>query len=91
MKRAKIMLMSIAVFATVGSALAFKVAKKGSSRYCYLETAMAPGAQAGACPNQIVDALAKPGGIVNYFYTTLTATDCAHQANCIKAAFNFED
>jgi hypothetical protein len=42
MKRAKIMLMTIAVVATVGTALAFKVNKLGDTRYCYAETTVQP-------------------------------------------------
>ena len=89
MKRAKIMLMTIAVFATVGTALAFKVAKKGQTTYCYLQTNVAPGSGQGVCPSRAVKAIANEGSTVQYYYTTLTATNCANQSDCINQANNF--
>ena len=89
MKKAKIMLMTIAVLATVGTALAFNVVKKSNSTYCYLETNVDPGTGQGACPNQINNHIANGGKVVNYYYTTLTATSCIFQSNCQKKAFNF--
>jgi hypothetical protein len=76
------MLVSIGVLATVGTTLAFKVAKKGSTAYCYLETTVAPGTEAGACPYQLDEATILLGK--KFYYTTLTANDCAHQPKCIK-------
>jgi hypothetical protein len=88
MKKAKIMLMSIAVLATVGSALAFKVAKKGSTRYCYLETSIAPDPTVkGLCPNQINSAVANTG--TKYFYTELKAANCNQQDKCQLEAASF--
>lgn len=88
MKRAKIMLMSIAVLATVGSALAFKVAKKGTTTYCYLETTVAPNpAIKGTCPNVINSAKGNVG--TKYFYTTLEASNCSQQDDCSLQAASF--
>ena len=89
MKKAKIMLITIAGFATIGSALAFKMVKKYGSNYCYLQTNVNPGAGQGVCPNLIKSATANLGNVVNYYYTTRTAIDCAHQADCINPAQNF--
>ena len=88
MKRAKIMLMSIAVLATVGTALAFKVAKKGDFTYCYLQTTVNPGAGQGACPNTITKALAIDG-TTQYYYTLRTATSCSQQTDCTNQAASF--
>lgn len=88
MKRAKIMLMSIAVLATVGTALAFKVVKKGNTSYCYLTTTVAPGIAKGKCPDLITSATAATG-VTAYYYTTLTASSCAQQASCINQAESF--
>jgi hypothetical protein len=92
MKRAKIMLMSIAVLATVGTALAFKVAKKGTKTYCYLKTTVQPSASA-TCPNQIDFALGAGTTNIQYYYTTLasTATDCSQQTNCTQFANRFDN
>lgn len=84
MKRARIMLLTIAVLATVGTALAFKVAQKGSTAYCYLETTVNPGTAAGACPYLLNDAVSILRLPSKFYYTTLTAADCAHQTDCIK-------
>jgi hypothetical protein len=88
MKRAKIMLMTIAVFATVGTALAFKVAKKGNTTYCYVETTQDPGS-GKVCPNTIPAALGVGDTNIQYYYTTLTAINCSQQENCVLKANHF--
>jgi hypothetical protein len=87
MKKAKIMLMSIAVLATVGTALAFKVAK-GPDTLCYVETTTPPDPTAKACPNTRIESKGV-SGTTQYYYTTLTASSCANQTNCINEAASF--
>ena len=68
MKKAKVMLMLIAVLAVVGGALAFK-AKKFSIKYCYATTV---NNAAKTCNANI--AFSKPGEVApgfTYYYTTL--------------------
>jgi hypothetical protein len=90
MKRAKILLMSIAVLATVGTALAFNVSKKGNSAYCVLKTKSNPGVGQGVCPN-LIDGFEAESGVTEYYYTTLTSIDCEHQGNCTNQASSFKD
>ncbi|MEP7377774.1 MAG: hypothetical protein ABI675_30520 [Chitinophagaceae bacterium] len=85
MKRAKIMLMTIAVFAIVGTALAFKVAKKGTTTYCYLKTKSQP--PQGGCTGEINLATAA-AGITEYFWTKKTAPNCSQLA-CPNQAEEF--
>lgn len=89
MKKAKIMLLAIAVFAVVGTALAFKVKTIGSTQYCWLETDTQP-AQ-GECKEGAVNALMDPVGSSNFFYTTTTnAANCGSAfLNCPKVARGF--
>jgi hypothetical protein len=47
MKKAKIMLLSIAVFASIGASLAFKIKKNGELDFCYITTNTEP--QLGWC------------------------------------------
>jgi hypothetical protein len=86
MKRTKIMLMLIAALATIGTALAFKVAKKGSMAYYYLETTKNLGPVAGACPYRLEDEIGIYQPPTKFYYTTLTTDDCAHQTDCITQA-----
>jgi len=69
MKKAKIMLIAIAVLATVGGALAFKANKKFSEIYCIGTTI--------SNPDQALTrtTLSKPttGAGFTYYYTTLKA------------------
>jgi hypothetical protein len=88
MKKAKIMLMSIAILATVGTALAFKVAKKVQSTYCYLQTTSDPG-PGKVCPNTIETVTAEGDTDIQYYYTTLTAIDCSQQEHCELKANRF--
>jgi hypothetical protein len=90
MKRAKIMLMAIAVLTTVGGALAFKAQKLGNTSYCFLTTAQQPAD--GACTNFIADKSARPmnTGEATIFYTTTTGTSCASQ-NLVCASIGVPD
>jgi hypothetical protein len=54
MKKAKVMLLTIAVLATVGTALAFKVQKFGSTTYCYIEATSQP--KAADCTKTVTSA-----------------------------------
>jgi hypothetical protein len=83
MKKARIMLMTIAVIATVGTALAFKVNKLGDKTYCYAETTVEP----DKCEEKtIVEAEALPG--TGYFYTIKLAPRCTSLA-CPNPAVGF--
>jgi hypothetical protein len=64
MKKAKIMLLTIAVIATVGTALAFKVNKFGSDTYCYLTTSSQP--EVGECTNEVTKKIAISGTGIFY-------------------------
>jgi hypothetical protein len=82
MKRAKIMLLTIAVIATVGTALAFKVNKFGSNTYCYAETTVQP----DKCEEKTITD-AHPIAGVGFFYTVkgigvtrCTSLACPNQA-----------
>jgi hypothetical protein len=86
-KKVKILLMSIAVFATIGTALALKVAK-GNNTLCYVETTVQRDPTVKACPNTIFDTRAI-AGVTQYFYITLTAFFCADQTNCINSSASF--
>jgi hypothetical protein len=77
MKKAKIMLIAIAVLATVGGALAFK-ASKISTTYCTRLVAD----NSGACEGQI--ALSKFGdGEGTQFYYTIKGANC--NVNCTSS------
>jgi Tfp pilus assembly major pilin PilA len=82
MKKAKILLMILAVIATVGTALAFKVVNKGTLRYCYLTTTLQPGT--GECTSEAVHLSATSGATV-FFYTQKTAAcntlECPKEGN----------
>jgi hypothetical protein len=87
MKKAKVMLLAIAIIATVGTALAFKAQKLGSTKYCYTITEEEP--PVGICLVTTVDAVAKPytGGLKAYYTVTQTATEAAcSEARCPNVA-----
>jgi hypothetical protein len=69
MKKAKIVLTAIAVFAVVGGALAFK-AKKGTENFCVLIGTAA----AGACTDEFFDS--QRAGSISYWTTTSDGNDC---------------
>jgi hypothetical protein len=76
MKRAKIMLVAIAVLATVGGALAFKAQKFGNVKYCYTTTDSRP--EAKDCTVEFTGTFTTTAvGEAVLYYTT---TD--NQANC---------
>lgn len=82
MTRAKIMLISIIILATVGTTLAFKVVKKGVTTYCYERTTQQP----AHCLQEINEATAVEGELI-YFYTTKTAP--CDQLDCNKTCEHF--
>lgn len=84
MKRARIMLMSIAVLATVGTALAFKVAKKGEFSYCYERTSVQP----THCL-EIINQAEAVNGTQIFYYTTKVGTTPCNQLDCNKTAQEF--
>jgi hypothetical protein len=87
MKKAKIMLVAIAVLATVGGALAFKAAKFGVHKYCYLTTNSQP--PKGQCTAFTVNALMQPrniGGSQTYFYITTEDVELCEDAICTTSA-----
>ena len=76
MKKAKIMLLTIAVVAIVGIALAFKVKKIGTTTYCYAVTNTQP---TDANCNIIVRNKTAPAltlGTKIYYTTTTSACNC---------------
>ena len=85
MKRAKIMLLTIAVFATVGTALAFKVNKFGQTTYCYLTTNVQP--DLGQCTDESDAAAVIPG--VGMFYKRKPASGC-RSAICEEQGSGFD-
>lgn len=82
MKKAKLMLLSIAVIAIVGGALAFRVEKTGSSRYCYVTTDTQPAI--GSCEFWVTNRQARPllSGENHIFYTTTQNVNACSQAEC---------
>lgn len=81
MKRAKMMLLAIAVLATVGGALAFKAQKLGSTKYCYLTTDSQPNKI--DCTLKITASArpALPGEIIAFFTSTTDQSKCG-QLDC---------
>jgi hypothetical protein len=93
MKRAKIMLVAIAVLATVGGALAFKAQKFGSTKYCYTITDD-PKTGTGACPEFTADSKITAIGAIDIWYTTTTGnsqTECAQVTQCPLLGHNIEE
>jgi len=91
MKRAKVMLMAIAVFATVGAALAFKAQKFGITKYCYTITDSPP--PAFNCTSTASLAIMKEQGQLDIFYTTTTLATpaaCALLQSCPNFAKTIE-
>lgn len=87
MKRAKVMLLSIAVLATVGGALAFKAKKYGETKYCYLVAENQP--SAGQCTSTIQNAtaVARTTGSKLFYTVTSDLTKCNESTlNCPNVA-----
>jgi hypothetical protein len=87
MKKAKIMLLTIAVLATVGGALAFKAEKIGASKYFYLTTNSQP--PKGQCTAFVKDALLQTrhlGGTQTYYYITTEDVELCEDAICRTSA-----
>lgn len=82
MKKAKIMLLTIAVLATVGGALAFKAKAFGTKDYCYSITNVQP--PVGDCTIPKVQGLAHPLVSEEFkaYYTTTTNTLLCEDAIC---------
>lgn len=82
MKRAKFMLLAIAVLATVGGALAFKAQTMGTKKFCYLTTDTQPAV--GACLDNIVDRTErlKQSSDPTIFYTTTNDITKCNLAAC---------
>jgi hypothetical protein len=90
MKRARIMLLAIAAFATVGTALAFKVQKLGQTQYCFKITDEVP--NAGDCVTGIEKATAqRNSGSMLYYTTTTDFTLCEQDDElvCTTTALGF--
>lgn len=81
MKRARIMLIAIAVLATVGGALAFKASKKFADNYCVLTTQ--PGLRT-TCSTWSINfkAVDAPPGTSFYYITTTSTLDCTKNIVC---------
>lgn len=77
MKRAKVMLIAIAVLATVGGTLAFKASKFNLSRYCTTNV------QGAACVN-FTEAKTINSGTAAFtvYYTTTNTNSCASALAC---------
>jgi len=80
MKKAKIMLMAIAVLATVGTALAFKVKTVGNKKYVYSITDTRP--TASECTLTIQNATALATGPQKIYYTETTNLANAGTLEC---------
>jgi len=85
MKKAKIMLLAIAVLATVGGAVAFKVQKFGESKYCYVISEDTP--PAGECTSFVTQASMSipPNEPLQIWYTTttgVTTLECTEVTEC---------
>ena len=87
MKKAKVMLLTIAVMASVGTALAFKAHKFGNDTYCYLTTTQQP--TVGQCTDEISGAQALPTGSGVYFQLK-PANGCS-EAACEAKTSGFID
>jgi len=80
MKKAKVMLMVIAVLATVGTALAFKVQKVGNTKYFYSFTTIPP--PPIECTLTADASKMVPTGQVSIYYTTTTNLANPGQLDC---------
>lgn len=79
MKKARIMLIAIAILATVGGGLAFKVKKVGDDKYCYLITNLQP--PVGGCTSTAENkVIASPVG--GGYYTTTTDLNKCNAIAC---------
>lgn len=82
MKRARIMLVAIAIMAIISGALAFKTSKKYADNYCILTTQ--PGLRT-TCSTWLVNFKTTDPQFVGirYYYTTTTSTlDCPKNVIC---------
>lgn len=85
MKKAKIMLLTIAVLATVGTMLAFKVKKVGSLSICYIEALQEPSPI--ACTKTLEDCETGRGGSgTQIYYTSTTNLDNCGNLRCSSTA-----
>jgi hypothetical protein len=76
MKKAKLMLTSIAILAVVGGALAFKAKSAYTSKFCTSTTS-------GTCPGAFAAGQAGGTGTQYYYVVTNNANNCASAApNC---------
>lgn len=89
MKKAKIMLLTIAVLATVGTALAFKVKKNGTTSYCYIEGTQIPNPL--ACIKTKEEATAARVSGTQFYYTSTTNLAACGTLACTSTGLNFED
>jgi hypothetical protein len=82
MKKAKVIIMVIAVFAIVGGALAFKARILGNTDYCFAITNVQPGF--AECTYQVMQRSARPRlpGEPVVYYTTTDDTDWCFFADC---------
>lgn len=91
MKKAKIMLIAIAVLATVGGALAFKAQKFVATKYCTTDSNPNP-TTAKNCKLFITsittDVQPDPGADFTVWYET-TDTDCGTGIKCIATSTSF--
>lgn len=79
MKKVKVMLTAITVFAIVGGALAFKAQKFDLARVC-------SGSAIDNCPNWDIDMTTTTTGNEQVYYTTTLGTNCAN-AKCNVSTF----
>lgn len=87
MKRAKMMLIAIAVLATVGGALAFKANKAFGFDYCIRTIDIPEGTQ---CPDELINYKFKQNetqNLVTYFYTTKVGEDCLQEECTVTTTF----
>lgn len=90
MKKAKIMLLAIAVCATVGTALAFKVKSFGNTTYCYVTTESEPAV--GECLSVTTNSEALPWTSgAKIFYTTKPSDKACSQVVCPLIARDFQE
>lgn len=85
--------MAIAVLATVGGALAFKVKKFGESKYCYIISANTP--PSGECTFTTINSkMVEDQGSSSVWYTTTSNASqqaCAQLTQCPNFAKTFID
>jgi hypothetical protein len=78
MKRAKIMLLGIAVLSVVGGALAFKASSKFKNDYCILSTITEGRTTCSLAVQSKVD----PAGLSYYYITTNNPANCQNNVVC---------